>query len=278
MLKVAVWTGIHRGGLIPHCLYAGAPGSPAYDWMVKMGVRIIHHDPLWANALAEVASRNGATDLNMKHSHLYASREAIIGTWQRIDIPIVAGLPFEHVLFTDSDVVFRRRVRLIDFGSPLPNCLAMGTEMVEAPPFNAGVMLLRLPCLRVTYAAFLDFILGNKHGLFFPNFGPQDQGALNEFYKARIAVLPKILNAKPYHVEEPNAAIIHFHGPKPSHYVAFLETGVCPLNFGSLCALGHAHAGHAYIHLYNRALEEIMEMAAMEGAPVVTAEGADTAH
>jgi hypothetical protein len=257
MLKVAVWTGVKRGRLIPHCLYTGSTASPAYAWMVRMGVRVILHDPTWADDLVALATSGDAAARNAQHSHLYASREGVIGTWQRIDIPLLRGLPYEHLLFTDSDVVFTRRVALAEFGSPLPECLAMGTEIEDTTPYNAGVMLMRTACLRDTHAAFMAFIRRNENGLFFPGFGPQDQGALNQFYQPRIVRMPKKWNAKPYHAAEPGAVIVHFHGPKPEHYRAFAATGVCPLNFGGLCAQGYRASAPASLALYDAALAEV---------------------
>ena len=256
MMKVAVWTGITRGRLLPHCLFHGSPESPAYTWMARMGVHIITRDPAWADDLAKIARTTG--EGNDKHSHLYASRAGIIGTWQRIDIPLLPELrPYDYVLFTDADVVFRRRINAAEFGYPLPACLGMGTEMQDSPPYNAGIMLMRLGCLRDSYDDFLAFILSNKHGLYFPRYGPVDQGALNQFYEARITRIPKKWNAKPYHDEQKDAAIVHFHGPKPSHYLEFARTGSCPFNFAPLCREGQAHAAPVYVKMYTDALDEL---------------------
>ena len=265
MLKVAVWTGIHTGRLIPHCLYMGKTTSSAYQWMTEMGVRISMRNPEWGDDIAALAGAR--SNANAHHSHLYASRDMIVGTWQRIDIPLLPGLPYDYVLFTDSDVIFRRRVNLADFGYPLPPCLGMGTEMQDTPPYNAGVILMRLGCLRETYADFLAFIKSNKDGLYFPRYGPQDQGALNQFYESRITRIPKKWNAKPYHEEEPGAVIVHFHGPKPAHYIEFERSGACPFSniatgdTKSLCAQGAAHSAPRYVAMYKEALEELSNAA-----------------
>jgi hypothetical protein len=39
-------------------------------------------------------------------------------------------------------------------------------------PYNAGVMLMNMWKLRATYKQFLSFILNNKDGMYFNNFGP----------------------------------------------------------------------------------------------------------
>lgn len=75
----------------------------------------------------------------------------------------------------DSDVFFRRSLTLSDFGLPLPPTIGMASEAMDIFPYNAGIMLMNLPRLRLTYEKFLSFVLGNKNGLFFTNYGPQDQ-------------------------------------------------------------------------------------------------------
>jgi hypothetical protein len=59
-------------------------------------------------------------------------------------------------------------------------------RQVDEFPYNAGVMLMNLPLLRSTYNDFLDFILGNRHSMYFPGYGPGDQGAINQFYEAYV--------------------------------------------------------------------------------------------
>ena len=93
-----------------------------------------------------------------------------IGTWQRIDIPILPDLEeYNFCLFTDSDVYFRGPLSLQEFGSPLPSVIGMGYEREnQFPPLNAGVMLMNLPSLSSSYDSFLKHILDNQHGLFWP--------------------------------------------------------------------------------------------------------------
>jgi hypothetical protein len=47
-------------------------------------------------------------------------------------------------------------------------------------------------------------------------------------------------NAKPYHAPNPDASIVHFHGPKPHDYVSFLMSGKC--EFGDMCQNGLMNA------------------------------------
>ena len=265
MVKVAVWSGVKTGRVIPHCLYTGDTGNALYAWLVRQGVRMLHHEPTWADTIYNKAT--SALTTNKKHSHLYASRAGVVGTWQRIDIPLL-NLPYEYALFADSDTIFMRRINLAEFGLPLPACLGMAWEMQDHAPYNAGVMLMRLPCLKDTYADFLAFILASPSG-YFPNFGPVDQGAINQFYERQIVHIPKKWNAKPYHPVIADAAIVHFHGPKPSHLADFVRTGTCPFNFGDMCNMAMRAAAPTYLETYRAVLEEINAEESSLQPPVV---------
>jgi len=175
MLKAAVNSALKQGGITPHCVFAGdAARAPIAAWMRARGVRVIPHDPAWRAAL--VARVSGHASANLRQSHLFASEDSVVGTWQRIDLPLVPWIDqFTYVLFTDTDVLFRRPFSFHEFPLPLPTAVGMGPEMLDMFPYNAGVMVANLPRLRETYGAFLEFILSNESGLTFPGFGPGDQ-------------------------------------------------------------------------------------------------------
>jgi hypothetical protein len=180
MLKAAVASALRAGGLAPHCVFAGDASAPVVGWMEARGVRVIRHDPAWRAELAALARAKAAD--NLRESHLFASEDSIVGTWQRIDLPLVDWIDqYTYVLFTDTDVLFRRPFSFHEFPLPLPRAVGMGPEMVDMFPYNAGVMLANLPALRATYPAFLAFILSNRHGLTFPGYGPGDQARRRGF-------------------------------------------------------------------------------------------------
>ncbi|GBF98874.1 hypothetical protein Rsub_11478 [Raphidocelis subcapitata] len=255
MLKAAVNSALRQGFIAPHCIFAGDGGAPIARWMEARGVAVIRHDPAWRDAL--VARARGRAAANLRESHLFASERSIVGTWQRIDMPIVPVLDqYTHVLFTDTDVLFRRPFSFHEVPRPLPRAVGMGPEMVDAFPYNAGVMVANLPRLRESYGDFLAFILSNQHGLTFPGYGPGDQGAYNAFYEAEVRAwrLPDKFNAKPYHAAVParvsDVAIVHFHGPKPMDYLTYAATGECP-RFGA----GMRARACLYTHEWVRRLE-----------------------
>ncbi|KAI8467661.1 MAG: hypothetical protein J3K34DRAFT_523549 [Monoraphidium minutum] len=257
MLKAAVNSAAAHGHLSAHCIFGGDMKAPVVRWMRAKGVRVIHHDPAWKDELAAMADR-----IHMGESHLFrrgprgralllllllllhASAKSVVGTWQRIDMPIIPWLDqFTYVLFTDTDVFFRRRFASTEIPSPLPRSVGMGPEKVNTFPYNAGVMVANMASLAATYEAFLEFILASESGLVFAGYGPGDQGAYNMFYEPEVREwrLPIKFNAKPYHRAAPRAledvAIVHFHGPKPSHYMHYATTNVC-YTFSDLCREG----------------------------------------
>ncbi len=121
----------------------------------------------------------------MAHSHLYKTPDALVSTFQRVDLPLVPLLDqYTYVLYTDADVYFRRPIHLEDFGGsggpawvgaymaslpvsyyllplhppdaplaglPLPRSISMSHEVHEMFPYNAGVILANLPVMRENY-------------------------------------------------------------------------------------------------------------------------------
>lgn len=175
MLKVAVVSGSRYGRLAPHCVFAGDMNAKIVQWMSDRGVRVIHHEPKWKDQLLSLAQIG-----NVGASHLFMSNASIVGTWQRIDLPLIPWLDqYTYVLFTDTDIVFRRPFHFDELPLPLPKSVGLGPEFVNRFPYNAGVMVAHLPSLRETYPRFLKFIMSNKQGLVFGQFpeayGPGDQ-------------------------------------------------------------------------------------------------------
>jgi hypothetical protein len=96
MMKAAVRSAARFDTLAPYCLFLGNRTADVHQWLVAHNVRIIYHNPSWATQIAQILGKE-----NIRTSHLYANPEMAVGTWQRIDIPIVPELEqFEYVLFT----------------------------------------------------------------------------------------------------------------------------------------------------------------------------------
>jgi hypothetical protein len=247
MLRAAVASGIANGNVKPYCIYDGSENDTIYRWLVSMGVHMIIHHPKWVDRVEEIAQ---AASKHLKQSPLYLSQQKIIGTLQRLDIPVIKALAHHnYVLFTDADVFFLRPISLDSFSKQLPETLAMAFEMDDVFPCNAGVMLMNLPEMRISHRSLIDFTFANP-SLHFGPYGPLDQGALNQFYQHSMkgkCSLSESFNAKPYKTDHRigKSHILHFHGPKPDDYLRWLRTNRC--SFGSKCRAGitqicrHAH-------------------------------------
>lgn len=220
MLKVAVLSALDYTSLVLVCVTTAAPNSEIAKWLVARGVRVVHHTPAWAPAMRrkvakiKEAKERGSAFFNI--SHLYGDPDAMIGTFLRIDLPILGFLD-EFVLYVDVDVMFRaevdwglildevqptERARLVaanhfaagkfSFSAPgepgVPRYFSASNEMnrfetkSQGTWLNAGVMLLNMRSLRRTYEGFKDFIFANDDLNW--EAGPGDQGAYKSYYRA----------------------------------------------------------------------------------------------
>ena len=165
---------------------------------------MIHAEPKWTDKLIEGMKKGD----NLAFSHLYADPKMQIGTWQRIDIPILPELSeWEYVLFTDSDVYFRKPLTLDSFAQPLPETIGMATEMADMFPYNAGIMLMHMPPLRATYNSFIDFIFQNQNGMYFPGETAGISMALGSAY-AKHQVIP----AQTHHLRSTQLLFVMMQG------------------------------------------------------------------
>ncbi|GFR46701.1 hypothetical protein Agub_g8320 [Astrephomene gubernaculifera] len=237
MLKAAVRSAAHFNTLKPYCIFDGNTSSPIGRWLVDNKVTMIRHVPTWRQELLQKAQARMKE--NLQHSHLYKNPDALVSTFQRVDLPVVPILDqYTYVLYTDADVYFRRAIHLDDFGLPLPRSVSMSYEFYKMFPYNAGIIMANLPTMRRNYKKFLAMMLDNDNGLYYPNYGPADQGIINKFYEhdLRSQMLNQAFNTKPYNDFDPLSYLIHYHGPKPHEYLSYLDTGVC--DFYNVCEQG----------------------------------------
>lgn len=226
-LKVAVRSAIKNTNLDPYCVYDGPPNIVS-KWLEENGVKVIYHE----FQLKKDVFRLTRTDLEnhiKSLSPLYALPDAIYATFARIDIPLL-GFMDEVILYTDGDIVFINNFELKDFPS-IPKYFSCGPEsefnVDSSSPCNVGILLYNIREMMNTYDDFVKFIFKNDRGLFFNNGGPLDQGALNDFYWDNRSFFHIKFNWKPYFDNWSNIKpyILHFHGPKPNDFNAFLKDG-----------------------------------------------------
>lgn len=230
MLQVAVLTAQERTQLHAHVLYDGRENSFT-RWLRD------RHVEVWS-----VRSRFYPRLATLPEE----MRPFAAGAYLRVEIPTLAarfGAEDKYALYTDVDVIFTR-----DPGELLrgfaPRYFAIAPQRHATDGINSGVMLMNLPRLRRDAPSFFAFV--ERH---LPRFTrAADQEAYEEFYSwahppmtvrrvtrrlgwgsgglwDRLPIelnpdplwdpLPLELNWKAYWPSNENAAILHFHGPKP---------------------------------------------------------------
>ncbi len=197
LAQVAVHSARRNTSLQPVCLYDGTD-NPLTAWLEKLGVPVIRRRTFlhrWVTNLAPIPR----------------------GAYLRLEIPAVCreqGWDDTHALYTDCDVVFLR--------DPSEELAALQPQFFAAAPesdradftrFNSGVMWINLPALAAEHDALQATIKAHLAEAIAP---PYDQAALQRHFAGRTDPLPLGLNWKTYWGSATDAAILHFHGPKPA--------------------------------------------------------------
>lgn len=193
MIRVAVRSAIGSTDLKPHLLYDGGE-NPFLDELRGLGVTVIHRRVSFYDAL-EAYGANSPGYVNIAS-----------GAFLRFEIALIDD--GEFALYTDCDVLFNRR---LDFGAaskpPLFSASSQSSTNTSED-MNSGVMLINVAGMRAEYDALVAFTRANLDlGL--------DQEVLRVFCAGRYTPMDRSLNWKPYWGANPDAQIIHFHGPKP---------------------------------------------------------------
>ena len=193
LIRGAVISALQNTTLTPHMLYDGKVSDFTSE-IEAMGVTVIHHRVSFYDRL-EAHGRQQQGYLPIAS-----------GAFLRTEIPLIETED-ELVLYTDIDVLFLSDPTFRE-GSPRFFAVAPQTNIGDYQDMNSGVMLINVPAMREVLPAFRASILTNLHiGL--------DQENLSLFFKNRYAELDPQLNWKPHWGINPNAQIVHWHGPKP---------------------------------------------------------------
>jgi hypothetical protein len=87
--------------LKPYCMFTGDTSAPIYSWMQSQNVTLLQHLPAWREELLNKARPFMAN--NVQHSHLYGAEDSLVGTFQRVDVPMLPQLrQYNYILFTVS--------------------------------------------------------------------------------------------------------------------------------------------------------------------------------
>ena len=227
-IEVAVLSACMRTRLTP-ILLLDLPAPTPTDmeriaWLEGMGVAIRPHR---AEMFAPVREYFGTAADNYD------------GHWLRCDIPILETSD-RFVLYTDIDVVFRADVGFSDIAPRFVAC-APEFEQTEYSYFNSGVMIMNIAALRKSRRRFAGDL---KRML--PSLKPyEDQKVFNATYQNAWERLPNSWNWKPYWGFDDQAAIVHFHGPKPGLVRRMIAGDVAGIDAESLRLYSLSPVGYA---------------------------------
>ena len=202
--KLAVLSALRHTALEPHLLYTGARNNFT-TWLECQGVKIIDSTLPYHDLMAR---------LTAEQKYDFSS----VGHWLRTNLCLEERSD-RHALYTDADVLFLRRPQLSGL-TPRYFAAAPEFDKTSYNYINAGVMLVNTEGLREDYPLFEAYLRRNIEQ---NPYGFQVQIAYNQFYRGRWNRLPAGLNWKPYWGHNPNATLLHFHGPKFGAIEAIIE-------------------------------------------------------
>ncbi len=207
-IRAAVASARRNTALRPHMIYDG-PEDDFTEEMRAQGVKVLLHRISFHDRLrlAQEQQRPEWPDY-MKTAE---------GAFMRLEMGVLETEE-THVLYTDCDVLFEQPVSIDHLR---PEVFAIGPQFDRNSFYedvNCGVMVLNVERLRRDRLALVEFMCEN-----FARIGGYDQELLQLYYKGRWDPLPPVYNWKPHWGAQPNARIVHFHGPKPAAAAKLLD-------------------------------------------------------
>lgn len=148
---------------------------------------------------------------NFNYASFHAQTAA--GAYLRCEIPDIEQED-EYVLYTDCDVMFVQNYVAPQIRPKFFSC-APEMDINDWSYFNSGVMVMNVPNMRRVMPDFFRMVVARLR-LYTHRYG-YDQNDLNAFFWGAWDFLPVEFNWKPYWGLNPQARIVHFHGPKPVH-------------------------------------------------------------
>jgi hypothetical protein len=219
MIKVAVTSAKQNTGLRPNCIYDGEP-TALTAWLEGQGVEMHQSQVPFRKRLFDddVMERNKGTGYKPASAR---------GFYLPLQIPAVEEVD-EHVLYTDCDVMF---LRDLDLAEVKPATVAAVPEVADlsAPSplrvldgFNSGVMVINVPEMRKRLPDLMRILEKNGYFNFPPTGATYDQGLLNLGLQSAWDALPPTYNWRVFYGVNPDASVVHWHGPKPAHVIDLL--------------------------------------------------------
>jgi lipopolysaccharide biosynthesis glycosyltransferase len=217
MVQVAVWSALRHTRLQPHFLYHGEDDPPLLSWLRDHGVNVWRARSRFYDELCSLEKKLKNPDARTCGGGAYLRVEII-------DLLAQHGIRDTQILYTDCDVMFQHDPEPILRSLPC-RFIACGPESMRGTPtdINTGVLLMHVARLRRFNKEFIAFTRGQLEHSVTAAF---DQAAYRNFFRGPLPqrswpwkrgwnALPDELNWKPYWGENPDAVVVHFHGPKP---------------------------------------------------------------
>jgi lipopolysaccharide biosynthesis glycosyltransferase len=199
LIRSAVNSARANTQLVPHMIFDGEEGAFTRE-IRDLGVTVIRHRISFYDRL-EAAQRAQRPDWT---SYMFVASGALL----RLEIPLLEQSD-DFVLYTDCDVIFLKDP-VLDHVRPGVFAVAPERQRGSHEDMNSGVMVMNLPRLRADLPTLVTFLCEN-----FTTVNGFDQEAYRHFYKGAWSALTPDHNWKPYWGVNPEAVIVHFHGPKP---------------------------------------------------------------
>lgn len=181
----------------------------------KRGAKLIFHRLSFLDRLTEKLERESVKDVDA---------ECVAGTFARLEIPsiltrsdILERHDRRYALYTDSDVIWWRKVSMNEFMASIPSqkfsVAYTGQISKEEGPINTGVILMNLQNLNKDMPAMLDFMFNA-----FQLSSALDQGVMNRFYDENAGRLEWSVkwNYRMFWDGREPVAIVHYWAIKPS--------------------------------------------------------------
>jgi hypothetical protein len=194
LIRVAVESAHQKTRLRPNMLYDGQPNEFT-DELRRKGVRIIPYRVSFYRELEQ----------HQPHNEWYLKIAS--GAFLRTEIPLIET-DDDFVLYTDCDVMFLKDIPSLSCHEPF--IVAPEAEPDALSGINTGVMLMNVRSLKDSFSKFREFIGNNLE-----RFNAFDQTAYQLFYPGQFGALSPQLNWRPYWWYNPDAVVLHWHGPKP---------------------------------------------------------------
>ncbi|MDD2878778.1 MAG: methyltransferase domain-containing protein [Acidiphilium sp.] len=194
LIRASVISARQNTTLEPYLIYDGEE-TEFIDEIRGYGVTIIFHKITFNKEVIDHQPEN------------FGYQVIARGAFLRFEIPILCDSPDDYVLYTDADVLFLKDP---DFSGFKPELIAAAPQFDRGKKvdMNSGVMLINLQKFKEIYNELIEFTKNNLDvGL--------DQEILRVFIGNNYMLLPDHFNWKPYWGVNPEATILHWHGPKP---------------------------------------------------------------